>query len=240
VAEPGDAPAPGPLIGTGRAADVYDIGGGKVLRRYRSDPRPGVVEREAAAMRHLRANGYPVPEVFEAAGRDVVMERLVGTTMLDDLEAHPWRVDRHADTWADMHRRLGDVPVGDLAAAGLPTRFGAPDAVVHLDFHPDNIMLTADGPVVFDWTNAALGPPAADVAFAWVIGATTTVDGSRWLRAVVNALRHRLVDRFVDSCGRAGALALLPDVAAYRVQDRNVRPEEAARVHALVAQLTSR
>ena len=51
-------------------------------------------------------------------------------------------------------------------------------------------------------------------------------------------LRHRLVDRFVDSCGRAGALALLPAVAAYRVQDRNVRPEEAARIHALVAALT--
>ena len=39
VAEPGDAPAPGPLIGTGRAADVYDIGGGRVLRRYRPGGR---------------------------------------------------------------------------------------------------------------------------------------------------------------------------------------------------------
>ena len=87
-----------------------------------------------------------------------------GTTMLDDLEAKPWRVDRHADTWATLHRRLAQVPVGDLATAGVATRFGPPDAVLHLDFHPDNIMLTPDGPVVFDWTNAALGPPAADVA----------------------------------------------------------------------------
>ena len=28
---------PGPLVGTGRAADVYDIGNGRVLRRYRTD-----------------------------------------------------------------------------------------------------------------------------------------------------------------------------------------------------------
>ena len=93
-------------------------------------------------------------------------------------------------------------------------------------------MLTADGPVVFDWTNAALGPPAADVALAWLIAATSTVDGSWWLRTVVRLLRGRLVDRFVDGCGRAAAQALLPAVAEYRLNDRNVRPEEAARVRA--------
>lgn len=235
----GDRGDPGPLIGTGRAADVYDIGSGRVLRRYRVNVPAGTVEREATVMRHVRANGYPVPEVFDATGSDVVMERLVGVTMLDDLERRPWRVDRHADTWIEMHRRLGAVPVGDLAASGVETRFGPPDAVVHLDFHPDNIMLTADGPVVFDWTNAALGPPAADVAFAWLIAATSTADGSWWLRTLVRLLRGRLVDRFVDGCGRAAAQALLPAVADYRVADRNVRPEEAARVRALVASLPS-
>ena len=97
-------------------------------------------------------------------------------------------------------------------------------------------MLTADGPVVFDWTNAALGPPAADVAIAWIIVATSTrrrVRGGCGPSSGV--LRRRFVDRFVDGCGRAGALALLADVAAYRLTDRNVRPEEAARIHALVA-----
>ena len=67
------------------------------------------------------------------------------------------------------------VPVDDLAAA-LEPGSARPTVVLHLDFHPFNIMLTADGPVVFDWTNAALGPPAADVALAWVIAATSTID----------------------------------------------------------------
>ena len=229
---------PGALIGTGRAADVFDVGGGKVLRRYRVVLPPGTVEREATVMRHLRASGYPVPDVFDAAGSDLVMERLHGVTMLDDLERRPWRVDRHAGTWTEMHRRLGAVPVGDLAAAGVATRFGASEVVVHLDFHPDNIMLTADGPIVFDWTNAALGPPAADVAFSWLIAATSTVDGPWWLRTVVRLLRGRLVDRFVDGCGRSAAQALLPLVAEYRLTDRNVRPEEAARVRALAARFS--
>jgi aminoglycoside phosphotransferase (APT) family kinase protein len=227
------------LIGAGRTADVFDIGAGRVLRRYR-DAAAGEeqIGREAAVMRHLRANGYPVPEVHDVDGGAMVMERIVGVTMLDDLERHPWRVDRHADTWADMQRRLAAVPVGDMPTV-LDTRFGPPDHIVHLDLHPDNIMLTPHGPVVIDWPNAAVGPAAADVAFGWVIGATTTAEGS-WIRLVALVLRRRLVDRFVDSCGRAAALALLPAVAERRIADPNVRPEEAARVRALVAAVSSR
>ncbi len=225
---------PGRLIGSGRAADVYDIGGGRVLRRYRIGARPDVIGREVTVMCHVRAHGYPVPEVFDADGGDVVMERLVGVTMVDDLAARPWRVDRHAETWAELHRRLAAVPIGDLA---VESRFGAPESILHLDFHPLNIMLTADGPVVFDWTNAALGPPAADVALAWVIAATSTIDVPGWLRPIAGRLRRRMVDRFVDRCGRAAAIAILPTVADYRLADRNTLPEEAARVRQLAASL---
>jgi aminoglycoside phosphotransferase (APT) family kinase protein len=92
--------------------------------------------------------------------------------------------------------------------------------------------------VVFDWSNAAVGPPAADVALAWLVGLTATVDGSRWLRFVVATFRRRLIERFVDQAGRAAALAILPAVADYRLADRNNRPEEITRLEALVAALT--
>ena len=65
---------PGPLIGSGRAADVYDIGDGRVLRRNRTGAG---TEREAAVMRHLWRHGYPVPEVHHADGADLVMDRAV-------------------------------------------------------------------------------------------------------------------------------------------------------------------
>ncbi len=187
-------------------------------------------------MRHVRAHGYPAPEVFDVDDTDIVMERLDGVTMLDDLSARPWRLRRHADTWADLHRRLRAVPV-DALAATVETRFGAPDSVLHLDFHPLNIMLTSDGPVVFDWTNAALGPPAADVALAWVISATSTIDVPAHLRPIATRMRSRFVDRFVDSCGRAAAIAILPAVADYRLNDRNTLPEEAERVRQLVSRV---
>ena len=54
----------GTLVGTGRNADVYDIGGGRVLRRYRDGREERSVETEAQVMAHARARGVPVPEVF--------------------------------------------------------------------------------------------------------------------------------------------------------------------------------
>ena len=230
---------PGPLIGRGRAADVFDIGGGRVLRRYREvRGRHDHVVTEANAMRHLAAHGYPVPAVHDAGGVDLVMDRLDGASMLTSLERGPWRTGRHADLWAALHRRLAAVPVGALVDAGLPVRFGAPDNVLHLDFHPDNIMLTPDGPVVIDWSNVALGPAPADVAQSWIIAATSTVDGGKAIAAMVRLVRGRLVDRFVDGCGRAAAIAMVPVVAEYRLADRNVRPEEADRIRHLVASLS--
>jgi aminoglycoside phosphotransferase (APT) family kinase protein len=38
------------------------------------------------------------------------------------------------------------------------------DRLCHGDFHPDNVLLTARGPLVIDWMTAAQGHPAADVA----------------------------------------------------------------------------
>jgi Ser/Thr protein kinase RdoA (MazF antagonist) len=228
---------PGRLIGTGRSADVFDLGDGRVLRRYRRD-HGGLVGREAQVMGHLATHGFPVPEVFDASGNDLVMQRLGGHTMLTDLERAPWRLGRHARLWADLHRRLAEVPVGDLAVHGVRERFGEPEAILHLDFHPDNIMLSPAGPIVFDWTNATIGPAAADVAQSWIVGATSTVDGGFVVGALTKLVRGRLIDRFVDACGRAAAIAMVPVMAEYRLTDRNVRPEEAERIHALVASLS--
>ena len=80
---------PGPLIGSGRSADVYALGDGRVVRRFRT---PYDAQPEAELMRHLAAAGYPVPAVYDADGPDLVMERLDGRDMLADLGRRPWLV----------------------------------------------------------------------------------------------------------------------------------------------------
>jgi hypothetical protein len=78
---------PGRLIASGRAADVFDLGDGTVLRRYRSVHDSGP---EGRLMGWLAASGVPVPVVHRAAGRDLVMDHVRGPSMLDDL--HPMNV----------------------------------------------------------------------------------------------------------------------------------------------------
>ena len=220
---------PGPLIGRGRAADVFDLGNGRVLRRYRSDTEQVAarVEHEAAAMRHLHAAGYPVPVVHEASGPDMVMDRLTGRTMLQELAARPWRARWVARQLADLHRRLEQVPTDGL---DLPHRLGAPECVVHLDLHPGNVMVTTDGCVVFDWANAGLGPRGADVATTWIlltIGEADDVPAP--VRLVEGLIRRQLRSLLLAGAGRPSR-DVVQAAGEIRLADPNLRDAERARL----------
>ena len=218
----------GALIARGRAADVFDDGPGRVRRRYRPG-EGGDVAAEAAVMEHARSHGFPVPEVFDVSGRDLVMERVDGVTMLADLGRRPWRVWSHGALLASLHVSLHTIPALD----GLPCPLGRGASLVHLDLHPDNVMLTARGPVVIDWSNASRGEGADDVASTWVIVATSVVD-SRLLRWLAMPGRRELLRAFLSGVDADAARARVPEVAARRLEfDPHLRPAERAALAAL-------
>ena len=217
---------PGPLIGAGRAADVYALDERRVLRRYRNGESS---EREAAVMTYLAGAGFPVPRVHDASGPDLVLERLGGRDMLADLSARPWLARRHARTLAGLHDRLHAI----TAPPSLRAPFGPGGRVLHLDLHPGNVMLTAAGPVVIDWSNVAAGPAAADVAMAWLIIATSEVDEPPLLlRPAISSVRAVLLRRF-RALVRDDPGPELARVARARMADRNVRPAEARRLQVI-------
>jgi aminoglycoside phosphotransferase (APT) family kinase protein len=211
---------PGPLIGAGRAADVYDLGDGRVLRRYRSrvDMQP-----EAEMMRHLERAGFPVPKVYDAAGTDLVMAKLDGPDMLADLGRRPWRARRHGRLLARLHNQLHQIE----APAGWPGTLGPGRTVQHLDLHPGNVMLTSRGPVVIDWTNARAGAAGADVAMAFLLMASSEVDGLPLpVRPVLSAVRSELL-RFFLRAVADDPRPYIVSVTRHRLKDRNTRPSEA-------------
>lgn len=219
------------LIAQGRAADVFDAGPGRVLRRYRA--REHDCAREGAVMRHAALAGYPVPAVYDVCGPDLVLERIDGPTMLDALGRTPWRLRSYARLLADLHTRLGRVP----APSGLPQPLGAGSDLLHLDLHPGNVILSARGPVVIDWTNASAGPAAADVADTWLLLACARPDDGLALVVAVQRLYARL---FLAHAGRQAAREHLPAAYAHRVGDHNMRPAEVDRMRALVRRETGR
>ena len=95
--------------------------------------------------------------------------------------------------------------------------------------------MTARGPVVIDWANAANGPGQADVALMYVIGATSRIDGPRPARPLVRLFRRRFLAAFLRSAADEDFRRVLPAVAAFRMRDPNVTADERAAVEALLA-----
>ncbi|MGH9187862.1 MAG: phosphotransferase [Acidimicrobiales bacterium] len=218
-------------MAAGRDCDVFEHGPGLVLRRAR-DGRS--LDAEVAVMRWVAAHDYPVPLVHEAAGPEMVMERLDGPRMLDDVVRHPWRLVRHARTLATLHGRLATLPAADwMRQSHFPG-----DGIVHLDLHPLNVLITDRGPVVIDWTNAGQGDPAADIASTWMISVTTR-PGKDELPALVRAFvtvgRHVFLQVFLRGVDREAGRRWLAAMGEYRKRDRNTRPEERERIDRLVA-----
>jgi aminoglycoside phosphotransferase (APT) family kinase protein len=187
-----------------------------VLRRYRGI---GFPKREALVMEHARRDGYPVPRVVEIRDDGLVLERIDGPSMWEDLRRRPWRVRRQMRLLAELHLRLQEIE----APAGIAPA-GEGGTLLHLDFHPANVLLSSDGPMVIDWTNARSGPGALDTAMTWVICATSGGLVGR------GALRFYLERFDLDEIRRE-----LPAAGERRLADPHVTDEERAAVRRLLA-----
>jgi len=179
-------------------------------------------------MRHARAHGVPVPEVFAVDGTDIVMARATGPTMLEVLGRCPWTIPAQARLLARLHTQVHAVPAMD----GQRAPFGDGPALLHMDLHPQNVILTADGPMIIDWEGAARGPAAADIAMTWVIVAFSQVNGSRLEIALVRVVQRLFTRAFLRAARAAGPVpeSVLDAAAAYRLGDHNLLPAEAARI----------
>lgn len=203
---------------SGRDADVYALDENLVLRRYRTG---GDVSREAELMRYVGQHGYPVPVVHAAEGPDLVMQRLDGPTLLAAGVPLP-EIDQ---LLADLHERLHRTP----APSGTPGL-----TVVHGDLHPDNVIMTPDGPMVIDWRNATEGRTEFDVAMTAVIIAQAALDSAEPVLARIarEGLAHFLAAAPDPTPG-------LDEAMERRAADPNTTPAERALL-AEVADLITR
>ncbi|MFI7421938.1 phosphotransferase [Nonomuraea sp. NPDC049684] len=216
----------GELLGTGRTADVYAIGPDRVLRRNRL---PADTRREAAVMAHVAACGYPVPRVYPGGHgpADLVMERLAGPTMLHALLTGRMRAGEAGTMLARLLRRLHELPARTAADPG--------HRVLHLDLHPDNVMLTPRGPMVIDWSNAEDGPPALDRAMSAVILAEVAVQPATGIADVAQAVLGGLLAGLGDVLPEAEHLAA---ARARREANPTLSAAEVAALGAAVGEIT--
>ena len=215
----------GPLIGQGRAAEVYAWGEDQVVKLFFTSAPRESVERQVQVSSIAHKAGLPTPavgEVIEIAGRyGMVFDRIHGTTMLADMTPQFWRFGGYARLMAELH-----VQVHSRQGIGMPllksgledaigSRPGVPnhvragalavlrrlpdgDAIIHGDFHPENIIMSSRGAVIIDWSNGHCGNPLADVAQTWLtlcMGALLPRTAMKWL---IQVLRHRFFAVYVN------------------------------------------
>ena len=196
--------SPGPLLGTGRTAEVFEWGDGRALKLLLPGLPADWLTSEAEKTSAARDSGAPAPAVYEQVEVEdrsgVVFDRVGSASMLDEIISSPWRVwgwgvrlaEIHANVLGCRSTRLPDVK--EMLAAKIDMAEVVPaahrkaakdsllrlpdgDAVLHGDFHPDNVFSTATGPVLIDWTEGARGHPGADlVRTLWLLSASAVPD----------------------------------------------------------------
>jgi aminoglycoside phosphotransferase (APT) family kinase protein len=114
-----------------------------------------------------------------------------------------------------------------------------------MDFHPDNVIMSPDGPVIIGWMDAHSGHPLADAARTLLIlqlGEPPPGTSGRWL---INLLRRRFHRAYLKRYGRLRATPAA-DLKAWRLPIAAARlgdgiPEERDRLLAMVrADLSAR
>ena len=184
------------LIGRGRTADVYAWSDNQVLKLFFDWCPPEWIQREVHVGQMLLSTSLPTPRIMDTVSIDgrqgIIFERVEGPSMLNLLASKPWVLLRMARRFADLqssiHKLEGSdlFPVLDQLEVSISSSEALPvsireralstladlpvgEALCHFDFHPDQVVITNQGPKVLDWMTACQGHPLADVARTYVL-----------------------------------------------------------------------
>ena len=207
----------GELLAEGRMAEVYEWEDGWVLKLLRAEwNNRETAEYEANKTRLAHATGYRTPavgEIIEVDGRmGTLYERFDGVVMGQALARDMLHAMRYARRLAELHAEMHS-----YQAPGLPARKESlveriesltqlsaqtkqavldlldtlpnGEALLHGDFHPENIILAGEEALVIDWIDASKGAPLSDVARTSILLTERSPEKMTLLNRIIYSLR---------------------------------------------------
>jgi Ser/Thr protein kinase RdoA (MazF antagonist) len=183
------------LLGEGSTAQVISISEDTVAKLFREHVSTSAIDHEFLLSKHVMDSGLPVPAIYRReiikGKQALIYEKINGSPLTKRLN-NPGLAFRLMKQMADLHAN-----VHEKQASHLPLQKESlkrkiervmeltaeekrkilshlsclPDdnSLCHGDFHPDNILLSEDGPFIIDWTDATTGNRIADVARTMLI-----------------------------------------------------------------------
>jgi tRNA A-37 threonylcarbamoyl transferase component Bud32 len=186
-----------PLIARGGQAEIYDYGNGKVIRVPRRPQDYDRIRYEYKVYLSLSGSKVVAPKVYElvevSGAPSIIMERILGMSMMDQIKRQPHLIRRKAIDLANMHLGLLKVNaeafmtnskdqakycINKSRSLAEDTKQMLLDSLEHLpagnflchgDFHPGNIIHNDGRDYIIDWSGATKGDVAYDVAHTYIL-----------------------------------------------------------------------
>lgn len=184
------------LITQGGEADIYSIENDKILRVIRN--RKGkTFEAEKQLFPILAEHDINVPLVYEyIESEDMlaqVMQKVVGNTMLQQIQRRPLKLVEEIKRFAGMHAQLLEIQT-DCGLHSIRTIFNyfiskpscldnqlidfaskmleelpVNHCICHGDFHPGNILVQDHAYYIIDWSGAYRSDFVSDIAHTYLL-----------------------------------------------------------------------
>lgn len=187
----------GDKIGEGAFSDVHAWAPGQVVKLFKAGVSQRLVSHEARMIRAVFSAGAPSPEVLDEVtleGRfGIVLSRLDGPTLMHLSRSGAMTPAQTGAVLASLYMSVHKTPPPldllslrdwlealQLSGGGVPEPIARGilaliehlppgDGLCHADLHPGNVIMTAEGPKLVDWTGAVRAPAAFDLACGHVI-----------------------------------------------------------------------
>jgi uncharacterized protein (TIGR02172 family) len=175
----------------GRTAQVLIWGNNQMLKLFREGFTLSHIKKEEQITRTIFEAGFPVPAVhgiIEVEGRyGILFDRIIGPSMGEEMMSKPRELMYLTELFAELQAKMHAITVTGLpsqhkklesqiqtaarlskkereAALSALTQLPEDNTLCHGDFHPGNILMSSQGPVVIDCIDASQGNAHADVA----------------------------------------------------------------------------
>jgi aminoglycoside phosphotransferase (APT) family kinase protein len=149
--------------------------------------------------------------------------------MLQDMNARPWMLFKHARSLAEAQVQIHQKSIAGLSTykeclnndirnashvsedwrikiSSMLEALPEGQNLCHSDYHAGNVILTERGPVIIDWMTACAGRPWADVARSSLILGIAAKAASRQVRPIVRLAVGLYLYSYLDRYRR-----MLPD-----------------------------
>ncbi|WP_226530623.1 aminoglycoside phosphotransferase family protein [Metabacillus niabensis] len=187
----------GQLLGVGNTASVYEWGKSEVIKIFH-DFKSAMYEvtkeaQNAKIINKLNVRAPRFSKIMEYEGKTcLIYEKVEGPTMLNYIEPTRFSVSYNAKLLAQIHFEIHQVKID--VNSNLKTELSKsitnteviteserkivlriletlPEGKVlcHYDFHPGNIILSPNGPIIIDWLNTLVGHQLADVTRTYMM-----------------------------------------------------------------------